>query len=92
MILIGSIRQALAPALESGAISTRLLPLLVNQQLFGSLHYTPLALSNKPSLSAGVPLEFVNYFFALLVLSIVWPNTFWRANKAFSLIFTFHLG
>lgn len=66
--------QALSPALENGAISTKLLPILVNHQLF------------------GFSLEFINFVVALLLLSISYPSVFWYSNKAFSLVFAFHLG
>lgn len=39
----------------------------------------------------GIPLEFVNLAFALVAYSCVYPSVFWKLNKSFSIIFTFHL-
>ncbi|CDW59387.1 hypothetical protein TTRE_0000772101 [Trichuris trichiura] len=39
----------------------------------------------------GVSLPFVNYISALVAFAIAYPSVFWRANRAFSFIFSCHL-
>ena len=39
----------------------------------------------------GIPLEFANLLLALAAFSITYPAVFWRANRAFSLLFSMFL-
>uniref|UniRef100_A0A5S6QK96 Protein tincar n=1 Tax=Trichuris muris TaxID=70415 RepID=A0A5S6QK96_TRIMR len=39
----------------------------------------------------GVSLPFVNYISALVAFAIAYPSVFWRANRAFSFVFSCHL-
>lgn len=39
----------------------------------------------------GIPLEFVNFFVALLAYACAYPAVFWRVSKCFSLWFSLYL-